>query len=52
MEIFRKLNPDNKVSIIKFEKTTLNLSELSTKSISEPKIQETTTAKLFKCLHK
>ena len=39
-----------KLSIIKFEKTTVNLSNLSTKTISETKIQETSTLKILLCL--
>ena len=39
----QKLNEDGDVNIIQFQKTTLNLSGISTKSISEPKMQETPT---------
>ena len=46
----QKLEKDNKVNIIKFEKTEINLSGLSTKSISEPKIQETSTVQIIKCM--
>jgi lipopolysaccharide export system permease protein len=46
----QKLEKDNKVSIIKFKKTEINLSGLSTKSISEPKIQETSTIQIVKCM--
>ena len=46
----QKLNTDNTVNIVNFEKTTLNLSGLSTKSISEPKMQETATLKILTCL--
>jgi len=46
----QKLNKDGNVSIIKFEKTILNLSGISTKSISEPKIQETSTLKILNCI--
>jgi len=46
----QKLREDNTVSIIKFEKTVLNLSGISTKSISEPKMQETTTIKILECI--
>tara|TARA_Y100000590_G_scaffold340974_1_gene388944 strand:+ start:59 stop:1204 length:1146 start_codon:yes stop_codon:yes gene_type:complete len=38
------------VSIIKFEKTVLNFTGLTTKSISEPKMQETSTLKIFNCI--
>ena len=33
-----------------FEKTTLNFSTVTTKSITEPKIQETSTLKIFYCM--
>ena len=46
----QKLNSDGKINIIKFEKTYLNLAEISTKSISEPKMQETPTIKILRCL--
>tara|TARA_B100001123_G_scaffold218081_1_gene246205 strand:- start:566 stop:1690 length:1125 start_codon:yes stop_codon:yes gene_type:complete len=46
----QKLESDGSVDIIKFEKTVLNLSGLSTKSISEPKIQETSTILIIKCI--
>ncbi len=39
-----------KLNIIKFEKTTVNLSGLSTKTISQTKIQETSTLKILLCL--
>ena len=38
------------VSIIKFEKTVLNFTGLTTKSISEPKMQETSTLKILNCI--
>lgn len=41
---------DGTVNIIKFEKTSIYLSGLSTKTTSEPKIQETSTLTLLKCL--
>jgi len=46
----QKLKADNTVNIIKFQKTILNLSGISTKSISEPKMQETSTLKILKCI--
>ena len=46
----QKLESDGNLDIIKFEKTILNLSGLSTKSISEPKIQETSTMLIIKCI--
>ena len=33
----QKLNSDGKINIVKFEKTFLNIAEISTKSITEPK---------------
>ena len=39
----QKLNQSGDVSIIKFQKTILNLSGISTKSIRETKMQETPT---------
>ena len=46
----QKLNKDGNLSVIKFEKTELNFSNLSTKSIITPKIQETSTLKIFNCM--
>ena len=46
----QKLNIDGKINIVKFEKTFLNIAEISTKSISEPKIQETSTIRILRCL--
>ena len=46
----QKLNNDGSVNIVKFEKTVLNLSEISTKSVIEPKIQETPTLKIILCI--
>ena len=46
----QKLNEDGGVSIIQFQKTTLNLSGISTKGISEPKMQETPTMQILRCL--
>ena len=46
----QKLNAKGDVNIIKFEKTTLNLAGISTKSISEPKMQETSTIQILLCL--
>ena len=48
----QKLNKKGDVSIIKFEKTILNLAGLVTKSITEPKIQETSTFKILLCILK
>ena len=46
----QKMDSDGKVSIIKFDKTQLRLTGLSTKSISEAKDQETSTFTIIKCL--
>ena len=46
----QKLNKNGQINIIKFKKTTLNFSALTTKSITEPKIQETSTLRIFNCL--
>jgi len=46
----QKLEPDGNINIVKFEKTTLNLRGLSTKSISAPKIQETSTIQILQCI--
>mgnify|MGYP001212311936 CR=1 FL=1 len=46
----QKLNNTGNINIIKFDKTVLNFSGLSTKIISKPKIQETSTLKIFNCI--
>ena len=46
----QKLNKEGKVSIVKFEKTSFSLSGISTKSISEPKLQEISTINIIKCM--
>jgi len=46
----QKLNKDGDLSVIKFEKTELNFSNLTTKSVITPKIQETSTLKIFNCM--
>ncbi len=46
----QKLNDDGGISIINFRKTELNLTGLSTKSISEPKMQETSTINILSCI--
>jgi len=48
----QKLKEDGTVNVVKFKKTTLNTSGISTKSISEPKIQETSTIKIMLCILK
>ena len=50
MEIYKDLEDSGEVSIIKFDKTLINLSGLSTKTISEPKIQETSTIDILSCI--
>lgn len=46
----QKIETNGSVNIINFEKTVINFSGLSTKSIVEPKIQETTTFKIIQCM--
>ena len=46
----QRIDKDGSVNVIKFKKTELNLSGLSTKSITEPKIQETSTWNILLCL--
>jgi lipopolysaccharide export system permease protein len=43
---------EDDVRVIKFKKTTFNLSNISTKSISEPKIQETSSFDILNCIIK
>ena len=44
------LDADGSVSIITFNKTTINLSGLSTKTTAEPKIQETSSIRILQCM--
>ena len=46
----QKSNIKKEISVVTFEKTIINLSELSTKTITEPKIQETSTKDIFICI--
>jgi lipopolysaccharide export system permease protein len=46
----QKLNPDGDINIVKFQKTTLSLSGINTKSISKPKMQETPTIDILQCI--
>jgi lipopolysaccharide export system permease protein len=46
----QKLKGDGTVNIVKFEKTIFNFSGIATKSISEPKIQETSTLDIINCI--
>ena len=48
----QKLNNNGDVSIVNFRKTILNLSGISTKSISLPKMQETSTIQILECAMK
>jgi len=47
----QKFNTSGELNIIKFEKTQMNLSNLSSRGITEPKIQETSTIDILKCLY-
>jgi len=46
----QRLNNEGSINIIKFEKTSFSLSGISTKSISLPKMQETSTLLILRCL--
>ena len=46
-----KKNSEGKTSIVRFEKTIIDLSSLSTKTITEPKIQETSTLNILRCFN-
>ena len=46
----QKLDDEGNVNIVKFEKTSFSLSGISTKSISEPKLQEISTISIVECL--
>ena len=46
----QRLKEDGTINIFKFDKTILDLSGLSTKSITEPKMQETSTIKILLCM--
>ena len=48
----QKEEGNQSVSIVNFQKTSINLSGMSTSTISEPKIQETSTFKIINCLLK
>ena len=48
----QKLEKNGEINVVKFEKTKVTLSGLSTKSIAEPKIQETSTLQIIKCFFK
>ena len=46
----QKQDENKNIKVIKFEKTILNLSGLTTKSTSETKIQETSTFSIIGCI--
>ena len=46
----QKTNINGEVNIVKFDRTSFNLSNLSSNTISEPKIQETSTLNIIKCV--
>ena len=46
----QKVDKKNHINFLRFEKTSFNLSGISTKSISQPKIQETSTLQILKCV--
>jgi lipopolysaccharide export system permease protein len=46
----QRLSGEGNVNIVKFEKTSFNLFNVSTKSISEPKMQETSTLSILLCI--
>ena len=46
----QRLKEDGTINVFKFEKTILNLSGITTKSITEPKMQETSTIKILLCM--
>ena len=48
--IIQRLEKDGTINVFKFDKTKLNLAGISTKSISESKMQETSTLKILKCI--
>ena len=47
---FQTLTKGNKIKNINFEKTELSLANFSTRTIMQPKIQETSSFVLFKCV--
>ena len=46
----QKLESNGNVNIVSFDKTTINLSGLSTKTTAEPKIQETPSIRIILCM--
>ena len=47
----QKYDSSGVLSIIKFKKTQMNLSNLNSRGITEPKIQETSTVQILRCLY-
>jgi lipopolysaccharide export system permease protein len=45
----QKTNSEGEINIVKFDRTSFNLTGLSSNTISEPKIQETSTLKILQC---
>ena len=46
----QNLKKDGDVNIISFNKTVFNFSGITTKSITQPKLQETSTIQIMKCI--
>ena len=46
----QKIGTDDNVNVITFNRTTINLSGLSTKTTAEPKIQETPSMRVMYCM--
>jgi len=45
-----KSDNKNHINFVRFDKTSFNLSGMSTKSISQPKMQETSTLRILQCV--
>ncbi len=50
-EIISTNKENNKNEIIKFEQLNIDLTNLQTSTIKQPKLQETSTVQLFKCMN-
>ena len=50
-EIISTNKKNNKNEIIKFEQLNIDLTNLQTSTIKQPKLQETSTVQLFKCMN-
>ena len=48
--IIQTLNEKNEIKNVEFKKTELTLSNVSTRTITQPKIQETSSSLLYKCI--